>query len=167
MCSKSMFFRSIIFVLLMAVALSCAGCSTVDTEDATTGDPINETLDTTDHDHQHQWDLVETVEPWFERRGFSRYVCGICGQEFDTDFVDALVAESIHCVFIQGDMVVRPDTDIQTLRNGLHVFAACTNGMEVELDSYALSGALEAQTSIIKVEFMEFSATFNVSVEME
>lgn len=158
--------KVLLVLTLVAVVFSFGACNQSKTED-TTGGKLNETLDTTDHDHEHEWALIETVEPWFERRGFTRYSCGICGTEFDTDFVDALEAESIYCMFIQGDMVVKPDTDVQSLRNGLHVFAVCTNGMEVELDSYTMDGALEAQTSIITVEFMDFTATFNVSVEME
>ena len=160
------FLKGLLVVILFVVMFSMASCNNPKTEDIT-GPDIHETLDTTDSDHQHEWSLIETVEPWFERRGFTRYSCGLCGQEYDTDFVDPLVAEGIYCIFIQGDMVVKPDTDVQSLRTGLHVFATCTKGLEVELDSYALDGALEAKTSVITVEFMDFTTTFNVTVEME
>ncbi len=151
---------ALIGALMMLLSL-CAGCSPDKTEGA-----IIETLDTQDHDHEHQWDLIEVVEPWFERQGFTRYRCSICGNEFDTDFEEALVAESIYCVFYQEDMKVTPDTDIDSLRSNLYVFATCTNGLEVELDGYMLDGALEAQTSVITVHFMDLTATFNVKVDM-
>ncbi|MBR2901888.1 MAG: hypothetical protein IKC38_01555, partial [Clostridia bacterium] len=92
-----------LIVALTLLLFVCAGCSPDNTGDETDGEII-ETLDTQDHDHQHQWDLIEVVEPWFERRGFTRYLCNICGTELDTDFEEGLVAEAIHCVFYQEDM---------------------------------------------------------------
>ena len=155
-----------LIVALTLLLSVCAGCSPDNTGDETDGEII-ETLDTHDHDHQHQWDLIEVVEPWFERRGFTRYLCNICGTELDTDFEEGLVAEAIHCVFYQEDMRVTPNTDINSLRSNLYVFATCTNGLEVELDGYMLDGALEAQTSVITVYFMDCTTTFNVKVDME
>lgn len=169
MQGKRILIICVALIIMVGVVVAGAFLLGRDTEETTEGvtPTPTEYIDKNDHDHQHEWSLVEVVEPWFERRGFSRYVCGYCGQEYDTDFVDALEAESIYCIYIQGDTVVTHDTDVQSLRNGLHVFATCTNGMELEIDSYMLDGALEAKTSVITVYFMDFSTTFNVTVEME
>ena len=81
--------KVILVIALLAVMLSFVACVSIG--NSTQNPTLDETLITTDHDHEHQWALIETIEPWFERSGFTRYSCGICGTEFDTDFVNPLV----------------------------------------------------------------------------
>lgn len=165
--------------LTLAAVFMFAGCTeqptrgtsdgtadTVEKTDAGSAE-IVETLDPIDHNHTHDWQVVETVEPWFERQGYTRYRCSICGDEKDTDFQDALVAEKIYAVFNQGDLHLTPETGVQAVREKLTVFAVCTNGREVELEDFVLDGALEAKTSVITVQFMDKLTEFTVNVDME
>ncbi len=165
-------FRIIVLVIAVMAILVLAGCTGQNGQE-TTAEPtpgtaeIIETLDPIDHDHTHEWQIVETVEPWFERQGYTRYRCSICGSELDTDFQEALVAEKIYAVFNQGDLHVNSESGVQAVREKLTVFAVCTNGREVELEDYVLDGALEAKTSVITVWFMGLTTEFSVNVDME
>ena len=71
---------------------------------------------------------------------------------------------SISAVYTQGATIVYPDTPLDDLKAGLAVTAAYSNGANLTVTAYALSGTLTVGSSTVTVTFEGKTTTFNVTV---
>lgn len=72
---------------------------------------------------------------------------------------------SINAVFNQGTAKIYTTDSLNNLKQYLTVIATYTSGESYAVTDYSLSGTLSEGTSVITVEYMGKTATFNVTVE--